>query len=251
MKTVLKYAACVALLMNSAWASSEDMPDGDDSPHWVRDLGELSAVQQQIYTNKFAAAKRAYSSGSQTLCLQFLTECEAIYAKNPNVWNLRASVYIAQKNFDEALIWLEKVRSVAPDDLVANLNFSLLHLGAGRYEQSIEEIDVLIDELKYKKGMDALVHSLIFRKFICLLKLGKVDEARAVVAKIDPMSFTPLYYYSQSMLNYVAGDKKAAARDMAAADRIYRTDSYLQAYKQNIQFSGLLSDKPAAEAETK
>ena len=250
MKTMLRFAACAALFMAPTWASSEDMPDGEDSPLWVLELGELTPVQQQIYTNKFAAAKRAYSSGSHALCLQFLTECEAIYAKNPNVWNLRASVYIAQKKFEDAQVWLEKVREIAPDDLVANLNFSLLHLGAGRYEQSIEEIDVLIDELKYKKGMESLVHSLLFRKFVCLLKLGKVDDARAVVAKVSPLSYTPLYYYSQAMLNYVAGDKKAAARDMAAADRIYRTDAYLQAYKQNIQFSGLLAT-PAAESEQK
>lgn len=242
MNTMLKNAALSLLLLTPAWASSEDAPDGFDAPHWVQDLAELSDTQQHIYTNKFAAAKRSYSSGSHELCLQFLKECEDIYAKNPNVWNLRASVYIAQKKFDDALPWLEKVRDVAPDDLVANLNFSLLHLGAGRYEAAIEEVDVLIDELKYKSGMDDLVHSLRFRKFICLLKLGKVEEAKAVVADVNAMTFTPLYYYSLAMLNYVAGDKKAAAKDMAAADRIYRNNAYLQAYKQNIIFSGILTE---------
>ena len=211
-----------------------------DVPNWVNELSNLPPKQRQIYLNNFDAAKRAFSRGALTQCEQCLDECDAIYNKNPNVWNLRASVQIAQKRFKDAELWLAKVREVMPDDVVATLNYSLLYLGSGRYAQAIEECDTLLLDIKYKEKMDGLRHSLLFRKFLCFIMLDKPEEAKALVADVNPMTNSPLYYYSQAVLAVVAGDRDTAIREMTAADSIYRSDPYLATYKQGINFSGLL-----------
>lgn len=212
----------------------------EDVPNWVNELSNLPPQKRQLYINCFDAAKRAFSRGALTQCEQYLDECEAIFNKNPNVWNLRASVQIAQKRFDDAEQWLAKVREAAPDDVVSTLNYSLLYLGSGRYEQAITECDNLLLDIKYKEKMEGLRHSLLFRKFLCFIMMDKQDEAKALVADVTPMTNSPLYYYSQAVLAVVAGDRDTAIREMTAADSIYRSDPYLATYKQGINFSGLL-----------
>ena len=95
-------------------------------------------------------------------------------------------------------------------------------------------------DIKDKEKMDGLRHSLLFRKFLCFIMLDKPEEAKALVADVNPMTNSPLYYYSQAVLAVVAGDRDTAIREMTAADSIYRTDPYLATYKQGINFSGLL-----------
>ena len=212
----------------------------EDVPNWVNELSNLPPQKRQLYINNFDAATRAFSRGALTQCEQCLDECEAIFNKNPNVWNLRASVQIAQKRFVDAEQWLAKVREAAPDDVVSTLNYSLLYLGSGRYEQAITECDNLLLDIKYKEKMEGLRHSLLFRKFLCFIMMDKMDDAKALVADVNPMTNSPLYYYSQAVLAVVAGDRDTAIREMTAADSIYRTDAYLATYKQGITFSGLL-----------
>ncbi|MBQ3525619.1 MAG: hypothetical protein IJA63_05025 [Akkermansia sp.] len=212
----------------------------EDVPNWVNALSNLPPEARGRYISSFEAAKRAFARGSLSMCEQCLDECEAIFSGNPNVWNLRASVLIALKRFADAEGWLKKVREVAPDDVVATLNFSLLYLGSSRYEDALAECDSLLISIKYKKGMDGLRHSLMFRKFLCLVMLDKVDEAKQLVADVTPMTHSPLYYYTQSVLAVIAQDRNTAIREMTAADSIYRTDPYLATYKQGITFSGIL-----------
>lgn len=221
----------------------------DDIPNWVNELSNLPAAQRQQYMNQFAAAKWAYSKGSLDMCQRCLDICEGIYAKNPNVWNLRAAAHLAQQNFDAAEAWLKKVHTVVPDDAVASLNYSLLHLGRGEFDKCISMCDALLYEIEYKENMEGLSHALMFRKLVCLVMLERVDEARAVVKDITPLTFTPLYYYSQSIFAVVEKDRAKALKEISTADKIYSKDPYLQTYKQAIQFSNIL--KTAAETFTK
>lgn len=209
----------------------------EDVPDWVSDLSNLPEADRRKYMNNFSAAKWAFSKGALDMCEQCLDECDSVYAKNPNVWNLRASVQISRKQFDAAEIWLKKVRAVAPDDLVANLNYSLMFLGQGKYERCVEECDVLLNDLEYKDNMEGLRHTLTFRKLVCFVLMNRVDDARDLVKDITPMTFTPLYYYSQSVFALVENDRKRALKEMTSANSIYRTDAYLPTYKQALEYS--------------
>lgn len=221
----------------------------DEIPDWVSELSNLPQDVRQRYLALFASAKRTYSQGALGVCEQCLDECEMIYDKNPNVWNLRASVYISRECFDLAEPWLKKVRSVAPDDLVANLNYSLMYLGQGKYEDAIRETDLLLGEIEYKEDMEGIRHTLLFRKLVALVVLNRVDEARELVKEVTPLTFTPLYYYSQAVFAALEKDVSRSAKELAAADKIYRHDPYLATYKQALSFSKLLEKLSARDAE--
>lgn len=210
---------------------------------WVRELSNLPPEQRALYTEAFSKAKQAYARGSLAECDSYLNTCELYTTRNPNVWNLRASVLISQRKFDEALPLLERVRSENRQDAVACLSFSLLYLGVGEYSKCLEETSALIEALRYS-NMEQLVYSLRFRRMLCYIMLGQEAEARSEVADIGPLDDSPLYYYSQAVFSLLAGDRRAAQRDMNAADTIYAGVGYIPAYKQALELSGILATAP-------
>lgn len=229
---------------NLATATESDKPAAPEPPQipeWVREISNLPPDQRTLYTESFSKAKKAYAQGSMAECESHLNTCEMYTGKNPSVWNLRASVCISQRRFDEAKLLLEKVRRDNPQDAVASLSFSLLYLGSGEYQKCLDETSVLIGDLVYS-DMDQLVHSLKFRRLLCYIRMGREDDAQAEVATIGPMEDSPLYYYSQAVFSLLAGDRRAALRYINTADSIYGSVGYIPAYKQALEFSGVLTN---------
>ncbi|MDO5471118.1 MAG: hypothetical protein Q4F38_07425 [Akkermansia sp.] len=256
MKNTVSVSVLFSLLFLPHLAAQEVLPTDAGAPQpaetqteeiadWVKELSNLSPENRTIYTRAFALAKQAYARGLMAECESHLNTCELFTTSNPNVWNLRASVYISQCRFDEAQALLTSVRRSNPQDLVARLSFSMLYLGKGEYAKCIEETDALLEEIRYKDMMQ-LSHSLIFRKVLCCLMLDREAEARALVADISPVDDSPLYYYSQAAFSLAKGDHRAATRDLYAADVIYASVGYLSGYKQAMNFSGI-SEKADAQ----
>lgn len=211
----------------------------DEIADWVKEVSNLPAESRAIYAAAFQEAKRCYAGGLLAECEAHLNTCEIYIRSNPNVWNLRASVMVAQKRFAEAKPLLDKVRLKNPQDAVARLSLTLLYLGTQEFEKCIAELDELIDEIRYRDMMQ-LTHSLIFRKFICLMMLDRIDEAKALVSEFGMMVDSPLYYYTQAIFSLAKGARKQAMSDMHVADTIYKSTGYLSGYKQSISYSGVV-----------
>ncbi len=252
-KNVYGWFVALAMCVGSAWANlptgvsdnesgaGEQSESGDivEVANWVKELSNLPPEGRKAYADAFRMAKTCYAQGRMVECESHLNTCELYNRSNPNVWNLRASALIAQKQFEAAEPLLLAVRRLNPQDSVARLSLSLLYLGTNNYEKCLEETEQLIDDIMYKDMMQ-LTHSLMFRKLVCLVMLERMDEARDVVAEISAMDDSPLYYYSQAVFALVEGNRKQAMSDMNVADSIYKSTGYLSGYKQTFTYSGLV-----------
>ncbi len=212
---------------------------GADVEEWVKELSNLPAEKRAEYTEAFSRAKHAYTVGRYAECEAFLNTCEFYTRKSPHVWNLRAGALIAQQRFEEARPLLENVLKNNPKDEVGCLSLSLLYLGMAEYEKCLEVTETLLAEIRYKK-MEQLTHSLMFRKVLCYMMLGRESDAREVVKDIGPIDDSPLYYYSQAVFFLAKGDTRSAKRDFSAADMIYGSTGHLSGYKQALSFSGVV-----------
>lgn len=234
-------------LPTSALPLEDDSKGGESDkrqaavPLWLQELSNLPSEQRKLYTNSFAKAKAAYASAKLAECESHLNSCEMIYQGNPSVWSLRASLYIAQRRFDEAEALMEKVVKEQPEDSITAFNRSLLSLGRGDYERCVEQTSELLEKVRFLEGMQ-LQHSLKFRLLLAYLMLGQKDKAEKLVADVTPLDDSPLYYYSQAAFAIYRGDSATAAKEIATADRIYRGEKYLLSYKQNLS-SSQLQDK--------
>lgn len=235
-----QYLPTTSFLTTDTQPPREEKPANEpDIPIWVKELSNLPATEREEYLTSFAAAKQAYAVGRMAESESYLLTCQIINDTNPNVWSLRASIYIAQKNFDEALPLLEKVEKAMPGHQITQLNFSLYYLGKGLYEQCLKETDSLLERLD-SQSTAQLCKSLIYRKVLCYLMLGQPQKAHELTDNLSPLEDSPLYYYSQAAYQIARKDRNAATRDMNAADTIFADESYLLSYKQSLSFSGLI-----------
>jgi len=207
-------------------------------PLWLQELSNLPAEQRQLYISSFAKAKAAYAAAKFAECELHLNSCEMIYRGNPSVWSLRASLYIVQQRFDEAETLIKKVIKEQPGDSITAFNLSSLSLAKGDYERCIEQTSKLLEKIRFHEGVQ-LQHSLKFRLLLAHLMLGQEAEAEKLVADVTPLDDSPLYYYAQAAFAIYRGDSEAAAKEIATADRIYRSEKYLLSYKQSLSASQL------------
>lgn len=208
-------------------------------PSWVIELSNLNAEDRNTYLRAFQAAKLAYASNRMAVCESHLNTCELYFTQNPNVWLLRASICINLRQFAKAKEFIDKVMQVDPDNHVVKLNLSLLHMAEGHYEMSIAETDELLRQFDTSADTFGTRRSLTYRKFLCLLMLERLPEAKELIADLTPLDDSPLYYYCQAALCMLSGNPTEATRELNTADTIFAKDGHLPGYKQTLLLSGL------------
>lgn len=220
-------------------------------PNWVIELSNLAEEDRNTYLRAFQAAKLAYASNRMAVCESHLNTCELYFTQNPNVWLLRASVCINLRQFTKAKEFIDKVLQVDPENHVVKLNLSLLHMAEGNYEMAMAETDALLRQFDTSAGTFGTRRSLTYRKFLCLLMLEQVAEAKELIADITPLDDSPLYYYSQAALCMLSGNPAEATRELNTADTIFAKDGHLPGYKQNLMLSGLKEKMLSKQAASK
>ncbi len=208
-------------------------------PSWVVELSNLPKDAREAYIANFTKAKEAYKESRWLECIALLNGCELIYDKNPNVDTLLAGCYIEQGDFENALEVSLKSLKATPNDTVVQLNLSSIYLGTKQYQQCIDMLDEVLLTVN-KNSQSDIYNILLYRKFLCLLMLGKDSEARELVKHTRPMDETPLYYFSQGTLYLTTGDRLNAKRELDSADRIFSNYPLLRAYHKGLVLSGAI-----------
>lgn len=214
-------------------------PKYQATPEWVIELSNLSEEDRNAYLQAFQAAKRAYAANRLAVCESYLNTCELYFTQNPNVWILRSSVLISQGQYAKAKLYLDKAEKTDPDNGVIKLNKALLHMAEGDHQTALRETDELLRRMGLTADTFGTRRSLTYRKFLCLLMLGRETEARELIADISPMDDSPLFYYCEAAFCMLRGDTATATRELNTADTIFAGDGHLPSYKQNLLLSGL------------
>lgn len=237
------YIVLIGLLL-LPFASAQEEPQQEEQtvnqmPQWVLDFSNLSRETREAYQISFNKAKIAYQRGEWIACFSHLADCEMIFNSNPNVWNLYVSCLIEQKHFADAEQQLRKVLIVIPNDPVAQMNLANLYLGTGRYTECIEAIDNMLLNLSIHKDIE-LINVLNYRKVLALIKQGKPQDAKKLVAHLNAFSDTPLYYYSQAAFYLAQNKKTEASRSLRSANNIFSKSAMLIPYQRALNVSGLI-----------
>lgn len=240
--TGLLLLPCTTLAQQGQNAADEETTT-HDMPAWLVEFSNLPREDREQYLRAFTNAKIAFQQGQWVACYGYLADCEMIFIGNPNVWNLRASCLMEQKFFDEAAAELEKVRKALPDDPVTVLNLANLHMATGRSEESIAVIDSLLPRLPEDAPAE-LVDVLTYRKLLSLVLLGRIDEAKKLVAHLNALSDTPLYYYSRAAFSLAEGNTMEASRNLRVARSIFAKGNSLVPYQRALELSRLGSRNP-------
>lgn len=231
----------------AAQASNSTATSINELPGWLIDFSNLPKETQQEYIAAFQAAKAEYAAGNWIICCAYLNECEFIFRGNPHVWNLRATCLIEQKNLDEAEEMLNKARRELPHDETTIMNLANLYMAREEYALCIDTLSSILQTLNERASAE-LLNVLVFRIYLCRLMLGQQQQAADMVKHLNPLSDTPLYYFSQAALHISKGNRKQATEDINAASAIFSQNNAILPYIRSIRSSGIedkfLSDTP-------
>lgn len=190
-------------------------------PAWLIELSNKPEEIRREYLETFNTAKLEYIAGNWVRCYSLLSQCEFIVSGNPNAYNLMVSCLIEQGNFSEAKALLQKVQKELPTDQVTIINVANLHMAQKEYQACINVIQDIIKTLPHDASQ-SLLDVLTYRIFLCHLMLKQEQEAKQLVKHLNPLSDTPLYYFSQIALHLQKGNKSAAKADLQAVYAIFQ-----------------------------
>ncbi len=207
-------------------------------PPWAREFSKLGKEARAQFMLSFSIAKSTYARESWAECIAILHECEVIFDGNPNVWNLRACALIELEAYDEAEAYVSRTLAYKADDPIGLLNLANIQMARNDYPAAIKTLETLRKDLRSEGNHDQL-DIFTFRQLLCHLMLRQEMEARALVADINALHDSPLFYLAEAAFAIYKDEREAARKALDSASRIYGGSPLLNAYRKWLERCGL------------
>lgn len=177
-----------------------------------------------------------------------IAEAEALAPSNPEVYNLRGSIYLSaqMRDIEKARIEFKKCHELQPEALPPRFNLAELEFVAGSFSEAERAFRGLLQ--KFDQLPQAMRHMVQFKILVCLVKQKKLAEAESELkANFDFLDETPAYYFSQGVLALAKGEERKGNEWLAKAQIIYKKPENLP-YLDSLMETGYIHsvDLPAA-----
>lgn len=159
-------------------------------------------------------ATQHYDAGEFQAALDRLATLPEAALRDPVARNMRGAVLTKLGEYDEAERIFLSVLADDPDHFPASFNLAEVRYLRGDHEGALAAFNALRDR-------DPRNELLRFKVFLCLLRLGRADDARKAADGLIPAGSTPAWYFARAALSRADGDSRAADRHLGAARAIY------------------------------
>jgi tetratricopeptide (TPR) repeat protein len=164
--------------------------------------------------------------------LDEVAKAEAVFAKSPDLLNLKGSCYVELRNFDRAIECFREALEVSPNNPSIEFNIAEVLFVTKEWQQAH---DMFIEILsKVPKENMALGRIIEFKILLCKKKLGQHEEAAKLAGKYDFFDDSPYHFYAQAALAYDAGDMVKAEEWIARANRVFQNPAILAPWQDTL-----------------
>lgn len=177
---------------------------------------------------KLGEVQTLYQDKHYSEVLLKLDELEAIAPNLPELYNIRASVYLtpALRDFDKAQELLDKAETLQPGSLTPRFNKAELLFVKHEWEAAAAAFQKVLDD--FPKLALQVRHLTLFKRLVCEVKQGQFDKAEKTLKEhFTFMDDTPAYYFGNAAIAY--GQKKEAQ----AQDWLIRAGGIYKAAENN------------------
>ncbi len=169
--------------------------------------------------------------------LSKITEAEALDPKNPEVYNLRGSAYLAVQLRDlaQARANFEKARDLSPGAVPPLFNLAEVEFVAGNFDKSEKGFADLVT--KFDRLPLSMRHMMQFKVLISQVKQGKKAEAEATMKNnFTFMDDTPAYYFAKALLALDAKNEREGNEWLTKGQIIFKkadTSAYVDSLMES------------------
>lgn len=201
----MRFFAALLLLQCAAAFAQDTAPAADPLMQQRR----LAAVLRQ--------ATAEYERGDYQAAIDRLGALGGAAGGDISVLNLRAAALTKTGNYEEAIRIFGEILRARPDYFPAAFNAAEVRFLAGDREGALEAF-------RQMRQRDPGNELLRFKVFVCLVALGRDDEAAKTASAMQAAGLTPSWYYAQAVIARRQGDEAAARKHLRAARVIYGED---------------------------
>lgn len=191
-----------------------------DGDAYAQAFSNLTAAEKQGYSDLIISASNKFREKRIFAALEELYKADEILEHGPHALNLYGACYVEFRDFEKAEKYFGTVYYMEPNSVTILFNLAEISFVSGDWEECIKRIDLLL--LHYKEQTSAPMLVLVqFKKMLALLKLGRIDEARAIQKSQPEDADNPFYYYAKAAFAFFEERDEDAVRAINAGRSIY------------------------------
>ncbi len=219
-----------ALALSSALQAQDTVEPGDNQEvqnmlPFQKAFTNLPEKDRKQFIKHQRDAIRLFNESRIFETLEATTKARVIFPDAPELLNLRGSCYVQLRAFDKALVSFNEALKLTPDNLGLLFNVAEMHFVTQEWEKAHKAFSDLLE--KMPEGRPHLRRISEFKLMLIKLKLGRLDEAKALANKYDYLDDSPYHYYAKAALSFEEDDALEAQKWMARAARIFRKPAIL------------------------
>lgn len=169
----------------------------------------------EAYLKHYNRAAKALNSRQFDEALLHLEKALAVSPDEPSFYNLRGAVFTHQKKYDLAEKDFRKAQELAPDVHLPVFNLAEVAFLQGDYRRSLN----LFEQFNQKVPNQKLA---IFKIFLCHLMLGNEEKVQRMLETIEESPDNPFFHFATASKLFRDGDADRAMKFVQSAQFIYR-----------------------------
>jgi tetratricopeptide (TPR) repeat protein len=168
----------------------------------------------------FERAERALQQRNFDEALSFLDRAQAAVPNDPAYENLRGEIYLAQKKYDEAEAHFQKAFAANPNFREAQYNLAQIPFKKGDYDQARNRFEALFAETPADAKNQA-AELIRYKIFLTILLQGRDDQARQFMDQFQFTGDTPALYYAHAAWEFKHANSEQGKGWIRSAQKIY------------------------------
>ncbi|BCX50381.1 hypothetical protein HAHE_42890 [Haloferula helveola] len=219
-------------------ASAQDDRNAKLAP-WQQDYLNLPQDRREEFKKHLSKASELFKQKRIFETIDELNAAENIFDDSPEVETLYGACQVEFRAFDKAMEHFERANALTPGNGSVLFNIGEVYFVQKRWDdaqKAFERVLLLLDA----DDQFAMTRLTQFKILLCMIKLGKPDEARKLVDKYDILDDSPYPYYAEAAMAYHDGDELKAEAALARAARIFRQEAILAPWKDTLMEFGYI-----------
>lgn len=226
---------CVAPLLHGQAVTASDL-NIDKTPELTDAQKEFTNLPEQKRTDYFKHLNEATRLFNQKRIFETLEQvalARKIFDRNADIFNLMGSCYVEFRDFDKARKFYAKALELSPNSSVIMFNIAELDFVTQNWFPCLQRLQEVLPMIP-DSGLQTrrLVE---FKIMLCYIGLGKVQEAKQMAERYDPLrDDSPYYYYAQASICYMNKDLVKAEEHLQRANRVFANPAFIAPWQDTL-----------------
>lgn len=233
-RPAMKPSILLVLLLGLAPLRAETPAAPPEGPAWEQAFAGLPSAERRSFAKHVKRARQLIEQERVFEALDTLRDARAIFPDSPEVENLIGACQIEFDAHDKAMARFRRALELSPGNPRILFNIADIQFATEKWEPAIETLETLLGGKSPDPREKPMRRLAEFKLLLAKLRLGRIDEARAMAGTYDFRDDSPFSYYAKAALAYHDDEDIRAKEAVARARRIFRDPALLAAWSDPL-----------------